>query len=1608
MEARDQALQQHPTPPDMALGGAMRDDDSPPKTPPRSSLRLQKGKAPMRALDTHNLRQESFYDEADTPSIDQNRFSAGSNFDASSRDSHDLNLRDVTRDSVVDNMLLSLDSLPNGSATFPTHFGGLYSSFDDDDDFYKSEGRFSPPQVLRSPNHTYATAYGSEYDGRPDSRYSHHASRGRRSNSTANFRSDLDRIDSNRIAGYGSARMGADTQKKALFGEGGYSWHARGERNGSKGSTSSSVDYGFSTQIISSGRRTNRSSSFDNGYEDRHLRDDSPGKQDYGSILDRGRPNVFTYASYDAAPTPTIPTGTHRFDDPPQSAGSYAEYVSPQPAFASMPPGSGPSSRRNSLRSAPSKGMRRGKPQGPDASILAQANEFVNAANSRELPPLPAFANSPISKTTSPQSQQPPKERPGFFRRVFGGGKSQQPAQEASRGAPQLPPVETRLQHDSAPPNVPPKDSARSGSISQAQKQQKQMKEQPTPTLNKKNSSFFRRRKKSITEPAPPLPIQTNIPPADAVGSGLPSPEASSLRQVMTPFLNESVVPGNTYYDGQEKQPVDNDDEVPRIGGFSPDYKPHKDATVRAVKPGSGGTDEGVPLALEGVQNLHARGQDSPKYKLKVKRGKGGASKPSDDASFLADSSGNEDTSGDVASSRKGPSMGKPDHMKRPSTSPAPPTFIQHNSKDSANPRAKANTGEKRSGKPSAFADMDADDGGWVVTDPNVDLSANDALARDRLRLEPTSSDDELDEQADLALPLDGPRSSSKNLATPIDPSTPNTPSDVYHSAASLPIVQIEGGDLKEEDEDAERMDGPLAGRITEPSDEEREKARKIYDGEEDFISKGRAAAWLGEKTPVSERCRKAYMELYEWTGFSVLLAMRDLCGRLILKGETQEVDRILDAFANRWCECNPNHGFKTTGVVHTMCYSLLLLNTDLHMADIESKMTRGQFVKNTLPTITAVVEDELSELDEDGNPKRSATPHDEPFASAPVSPTFENKSNGVRESVDFGTAKRSKNRLSIRPAIGGLRLDSEGLLGSSDSGTGDSCTILVKAPFEGSMKGWEYQVEIVLKEFYNSIKHDKLPLHGGASQDPPSSSNNNLSVEKVLRRSPSVLSKAPSDTTSYRGRSHEFRSASSRWNSKTRSRPKIYQSSTIGSSRTSLDDQSVFSPPGSSKWSTYSFGKTQTSMSVDSLGSHFVPVDYQQSIGFANALSQAIIREENQTIGSHDEYDRVVPLLEDETLGLAGPPWAKEGMLKHKHHLEALDKKAKDRNWSEVFAVIEKGYMKLFTFSSNAKSLRSKAKNRRPSTGGVVGGGNWTDNAEQLDSFLLRQTLASSLPPPGYSKSRPHVWALSLPTGAVHLFQCGTPEIVKEFVLTANYWSARLSKEPLVGGVSNLEYGWSENVINTALIRPESSPPANSSTVGMPRPSIQSSIRSSMDHGTGTVKARLPGDKVTLSDWTPPTQSMMASNLMEVDQLKALTAYVKNIEEELSRHQELRAPIQIAFSPRHPNAAKAIANFEKKSAYLLREIVKFRTYIDALTLAQDNKDKIYKDREQREAENAAAKAEGAAAEAAEAAEKEGKGEEEKEEKSRPGTGSDDDSALRSSLNRLITEFDAD
>ncbi|KAL1601807.1 hypothetical protein SLS60_006722 [Paraconiothyrium brasiliense] len=1556
-------------------------DDSRPSTPPGPSRTHGTG-AGMRALDTRLKQSETFFDD-ETP-VD-NRRSGASQHDAL-RDSHDLSFADRTRDSVVDNMLLSLDQLPLSS--YPA---ALYSTSNlDDDQLFFTDNSYAPPKAPRLRGHTYASSHSSDYDLHADdstSRFAPHHARGRRSNSSNNIPNAMSRRESLRGAWSESRPPNEQVQQAG---------HMRGGKKGSKSSAASSVDFGKATmgsQRVGLGRR---SISFDHG----NLGSKALSVRTESTIRDRSRPTYSSYQpDYEAAPQPTIPAGPRRAHEP-QSPVIYPA----QPAFA---PAQAPVPRRkNSVRSAASYRTLRKNKSHQEPNMRLQAQEFVNAANLRDLPPIPTYHDPPAPSpnvatrkhTVVPLAAVPaPKEKPGFFRRVFGSALPKSvpqlsnsstnsnasyvtasPASSTNRpndidstnsnGRPRTTPhgsnhIASQLK---SPPSRPPQTAS---SVQTPTTQPLQ------PTLAKKHSSFFRRRKKSVTEPPPeqpPMPAQFQTPMQtpqkfDDI-QPQPSPGISSLRKVMNPYLGDVQSPGKQYQNSRQisPEPVDKV-EAERTNGFSPGYKPHKDATVRSVKPGSRDTNPSPPSSRqeqykEQFMAEHAASTSSPKLRLKLKNRKPNVATTQEDT-FLADSSScNDDRSGRATPSDELGASGDADETPRPAGSPTAAGFPLP-----PNAGGKKTGGEKKRNKLSkpeadhvnapalsqsrSTSEAEVEEDGWIFTaagkqKKQAPMRKKSTAGSRRVWLEPTSSEEKLagdEETEDLTLPLEGARAAQKPFEKelPAPPPDRAPAEDPAQPNASLPTLQVQT-------QDSETMPAIIEHRVhdAEPSDADRDRAFHIFNGDDPSVQKGTAAADLGDVTASSMRTRKAFMALFDWTGFNILAAMRDLCGKVVLKAETQQIDRILMSLSERWCECNPSHGFKAIDVVHTICYSILLLNTDLHVADIESRMTRSQFVKNTLPTVVRVCKDALKDANEETlRPqstqfRRGSLPWNNPWnndRSEPSSPVAENAAFPAEAAEEPIENRRARSRLSLRPPH---RSGSEGIL--IDSGVSEG-NLLVGSQYNGPMKGWELHLETVLKEFYDSIRKQRLPLHGASAlQVHEQPSSNNLSVSSMLRRTPSVLSKAPSDNMSYRGRSQtDFRSMGKSWNSKTRSRPRLYPTSTVASSRTSLDDQSVWSPAGSSTWSRYSYGKTQTSMSMESLGSHFAHGDYQQAIGFANALSQAIIREEGMTIASDEEFTRVAPLLEDETLELTGAPWAKEGILKHKHHLEALDKKAKDRTWNECFAVIEKGYMRLFSFNMNAKSMRQKKS--RPSAGGVVGGGNWMDNAEALDSFLLRQTIASALPPPGYSKSRPHVWALSLPTGAVHLFQVGTPDIVREFVSTANYWSARLSKEPLMGGVSNIEYGWGENVINTALIRPES----NASTHGhVPRPSMASSMRSSMDHATGTIKARLPGDKVALNDWSPPTSSMMASNLMEVDQLRALTNYVKNIEDELARHNEMRAPMLIAFSPRHPNAAKAMANWERKSSYLLREIVKFRTYIDSLTAAQTLKNKIYAERE--------------------------------------------------------------
>jgi Sec7-like guanine-nucleotide exchange factor len=57
------------------------------------------------------------------------------------------------------------------------------------------------------------------------------------------------------------------------------------------------------------------------------------------------------------------------------------------------------------------------------------------------------------------------------------------------------------------------------------------------------------------------------------------------------------------------------------------------------------------------------------------------------------------------------------------------------------------------------------------------------------------------------------------------------------------------------------------------------------------------------------------YMQFFVFTDMRLDSAFRKLCSKLYFKAEAQQIDRILESFANRYWDCNPNSLFGSAGM---------------------------------------------------------------------------------------------------------------------------------------------------------------------------------------------------------------------------------------------------------------------------------------------------------------------------------------------------------------------------------------------------------------------------------------------------------------------------------------------------------------------------------------------------------------------------------------------------------------------------------------------------------------------------------------------------------------------
>ncbi|RIB14592.1 hypothetical protein C2G38_2248146 [Gigaspora rosea] len=109
-------------------------------------------------------------------------------------------------------------------------------------------------------------------------------------------------------------------------------------------------------------------------------------------------------------------------------------------------------------------------------------------------------------------------------------------------------------------------------------------------------------------------------------------------------------------------------------------------------------------------------------------------------------------------------------------------------------------------------------------------------------------------------------------------------------------------------------------------------------------ISRSKLVTILAQKADAfHQSALKAYMESFEFEKVPIDLALRKLLMDCNLPKETQQIDRVIEAFAKRYHESNPDL-FPSA----VLAFSLLMLHTDAYNKSVRRKMTKEEFVKNT------------------------------------------------------------------------------------------------------------------------------------------------------------------------------------------------------------------------------------------------------------------------------------------------------------------------------------------------------------------------------------------------------------------------------------------------------------------------------------------------------------------------------------------------------------------------------------------------------------------------------------------------------------------------------------
>ncbi|KAK5895209.1 hypothetical protein CesoFtcFv8_011823 [Champsocephalus esox] len=116
-------------------------------------------------------------------------------------------------------------------------------------------------------------------------------------------------------------------------------------------------------------------------------------------------------------------------------------------------------------------------------------------------------------------------------------------------------------------------------------------------------------------------------------------------------------------------------------------------------------------------------------------------------------------------------------------------------------------------------------------------------------------------------------------------------------------------------------------------------------------LSRQMVGEFLGSRQQFNKDVLDCVLDEMDFSGMDLDDALRKFQAQIKVQGEAQRVERLVEAFSQRYCVCNPVliRNFQNPDTIFILAFAIILLNTDMYSPNVkpERKMKLEDFVKN-------------------------------------------------------------------------------------------------------------------------------------------------------------------------------------------------------------------------------------------------------------------------------------------------------------------------------------------------------------------------------------------------------------------------------------------------------------------------------------------------------------------------------------------------------------------------------------------------------------------------------------------------------------------------------------